>query len=258
MEPMNSITTGCRIQTGPNRKYWKHFGVLEIDARVVATMKDGTADRWREAAPAGARFVPVVALSDFGAESTARWRRAMQIAARLGAETVLLHTSARFRPTAANRKALVRFISAERPAGIAVAWWADGLWEGQPEDRDALCAEADILPAIDPLGLDDDEEPPPGERIYWRLMGRKGLVPRYTDYEITTLVDLIAERTAGHVIFTTPTMLPDARRFAGFAKAFGGGFDDIDDDLDDGEDDLDAGGDDAPRPGALDDEPGDD
>lgn len=253
MEPMNSITTGCRIQTGPNRKYWKHFGVLEIDARVVATMKDGTADRWRKEAPDGALFVPVVALSDFGADSVARWRRAMAVAARLGAETVLLHTSARFRPTVANRKALVRFMAAERPEDIAVAWWADGLWEGQPEDRDALCAEAGLLPAIDPLSLDDDEEPPPGERIYWRLMGRKGLVPRYTDYEITTLADLVADRTAGHVIFTAPTMLPDARRFAGFVKAFAGAFEELDDD----DDDLDEDADDL-ESDALDDEPADD
>lgn len=240
MEPMNSISTACRIQTGPNRKYWKHFGALEIDARVVATMKDGTADRWRSEAPAGAAFVPVVSLAGFGAEAVARWRRAMHLAGLLGADTALLHTTAAFRPTASNRKALSRFIGAERPDGLTVAWWADGLWEGQPEDRDALCAEAGILAAIDPLGLDDDEEPPPGERIYWRLMGRKGLVPRYTDYEITTLLDLVAERAAGHVVFTAPHMLPDARRFAGFVKAFAGATGEDDDASDDATDDLDA------------------
>jgi len=222
MEPMNSITTGCRIQTGPNRKYWKHFGVLEIDARVVATMKDGTAERWRSEAPEGARFVPVVAMPTFDAAGAERWRRAMHVAAALRADTVLLHTPAGFRPTAANRAGLARFIADERPDGITVAWWADGLWESQPDDRDALCAEVGMVPAIDPLSLDEGDAPPEGARIYWRLMGRKGLAPRYTDYEITTLLDLVGERASGHVVFTTPSMLPDARRFAGFVKAFAG------------------------------------
>lgn len=232
MEPMNSITTGCRIQTGPNRKYWKHFGALEVDARVVSTMKDATAVRWRAEAPDAARFVPVISVAAFDAAGLERWRRGVALAALLEADTVLLHTTAGFRPTAANRKALVRFIGAERPDGVTVAWWADGLWESQPEDRDALCAEADIVPAVDPLGLDEDEAPPDGQRIYWRLLGRKGLATRYTDYEITTLLDLAAERAAGYVFFTAPDMLPDARRFSGFLGAFTDESDDLDD-LDD-------------------------
>lgn len=239
MEPMNSISTGCRIQTGPNRKYWKNFGAFEVPARVVDTVKDATAERWRAEAPAGARFVPVIALPAFDAGGVERWQRAMALAAILDADTALLHTPAGFRPTGENRARLRRFVEQQRPDGLTIAWWADGLWESQPEDRDALCEKAGLLPAIDPLGLDEDEEPPPGPQIYWRLMGRKGLAPRYTDYEITTLLDLIGEREAGYVVFTAPTMLADARRFSGMARAFADAVDPDGDDGDEGPDDHD-------------------
>lgn len=223
MEPMNTVRSGCRIQTGPDKKYWTDFGAYELDARLVSTIKPATARRWREEAPDEARFVPVAptAVADFDAAALDTWARVVDLAGHLASDTILLHTPAGFRPTAANRARLIDFAAKHRPEGVTLAWWADGLWESQPEDRDALCAEAGLIPAVDPLGLDEDEAPPEGPHIYWRLMGRKGLAPRYTDHEVSTLLDLVSERESGYVFFTAPTMLVDARRFASFARAFG-------------------------------------
>lgn len=221
MSDNRTVRVGCLGYTGRRRSYWKALRALEIGAEQVETVKAGTLARWRDEAPANARFIPVVppalAASGFGEAGLPAWQRAVEVAEALGADTVLLTTPASFRPTAANRARLTAFFKAHRPEGLRVAWWAEGLWESQPEDRDETCVAAGIHPAIDPLGLDDDEEPPEGGWVYWRLMGRKGLAPRYTDYEIDTLLDLLMEHDEGYVIFTAPTMFTDARRLAQLA-----------------------------------------
>lgn len=221
MRAMNDVRIGCRIQTGPDKKYWKNFRALEIDPRVVSTIRSSTARRWRSEAPEDAMFVPVAPMevTRFDAAGLEVWKRVAELAGILASPTIVLRTPASFRPTSTNRSRLRSFVAEHRPDGVELAWWADGLWESQPDDRDALCAEVGITPVVDPLGGDDEDEgPPEGERIYWRLMGRKGLAPRYTDYELETLLDLVAERRVGYVFFSAPTMLPDARRFAGLKR----------------------------------------
>lgn len=248
MPPMNTLHVGCATQTGPQSRYWKQFNAFEIEPRVVATMKPKAAARWRASAPPGAVFVPTVppalAAGYFTGDGLATWKRALDLADALEARTVLLHTAASFRPTRDNRERLIDFVGSHRPEGLAIAWWAEGLWESQPEDRAAVCEAAGIIPAVDPLGQDDEDEEatlPEGDVIYWRLMGRKGLTGRYTDFEIDTLLALAEERRAGHVIFTTPTMFGEARRFASLlrlARADGEGAI-ADEDDDDGEDEGD-------------------
>lgn len=249
MPPMKTLYVGCAVQTGPQRKYWKHFGALEVEARIVETMKASTAARWRAEAPPHASFVPVVppalAAAHFAGDALAVWKRTLAISDALGAHTVLLHTPSSFRPTRDNRERLVDFIGSHRPEGLTVAWWAEGLWESQPEDRDAVCAAAGIVPAVDPLGLDDEDEDaelPGGDVVYWRLMGRKGLTGRYTDFEVDTLLALAGERAGGHIMFTTPPMIGEARRFASLLRFAQAGDDDgFDDEDGDDEDDDDHG-----------------
>lgn len=217
---MNTLHVGCAVQTGPHRKYWKDFDALEVEARIVATIKPATAARWRAEAPDRATFVPVtppeLAAGHFTGSALDAWTRTLAVAEALAARTVLLHTSSAFRPTADNARRLAAFVAEHRPEGLTVAWWAEGLWEGAAEMRAALCAEAGLVAAVDPLGFDeDDDEPlPEGARVYWRLMGRKGLSSRYTDFELDTLLALADEREGGHIVFTAPTMHGDARRFA--------------------------------------------
>ncbi len=247
MLPMKTLQVGCAVQTGPRRKYWKDFDALEVDARIVSTIKSSTAARWRAEAPAHATFVPVtppaLAAGRFTGPALDAWTRTLAVAEALGAGTVLLHTPSAFRPTADNAARLAAFVAEHRPEGIDIAWWAEGLWEGVPDMRAALCAKAGLIAAVDPLGHDeDDDEPlPEGARIYWRLMGRKGLSSRYTDFEIDTLLALADERESGHIVFTAPTMHGDAKRFSRTLRMMrgdeGGAFDE-DGDRDDDDDEV--------------------
>ena len=82
---------------------------------------------------------------------------------------------------------------AHRPASIQCAWWAEGLWESDPESTDALCTETGLVRVVDPLGLDDDAELPSGSVAYWRLMGRRGMTGRFTDYEMEQLADMVLQ-----------------------------------------------------------------
>lgn len=105
-------------------------------------------------------------------------------------------------------------MAAHGASGPRVAWWAEGLWEGQPDELMAVCDEANMLPVVDPLGLDDDEELPGGKEFYWRILGRRGLRGGFSDYQLELLVESCLQRETGSIFFSAPDMFNDARRFA--------------------------------------------
>lgn len=218
---MDTLHVGCAGFVGPRDRYWRFLDAWELGEKEERTTLK-TMGRWRGSAPERARFVPRVCASVAdagfdGEEAEAGWARTLACAERLGASTLLLRTGSHFRPTAEHRAAMYDFFNAEGrlPAGLQVAWWAEGLWAY--DDHLELCAALQLTPAIDPLGLEDDEAPPAGAAIYWRLMGRKGLSGSFSDYDLDVLMGHLEGRTRGYVVFTTPQMMRDARRFAALA-----------------------------------------
>ncbi|MCA9528397.1 MAG: DUF72 domain-containing protein [Myxococcales bacterium] len=239
---------------GPHARYFGELPVLELPP--LDHVRLGTFTRWRKEVPAEARFVPrvpdAVALAGFvGDEAAAGWERTRAIASRLRAELVLLRTPSTFRPTAENRAAMKAFFADRAGDPFQVAWWADGLWESQPEARDEVADAAGLIPVVDPLALDDDEPLPAGAQFYWRLLGRLGLSGRYSDHDLYKLLELAQGRDSGVIVFTSARMRPDALRFHGMVAAGGAElavagddpFDDFEDD--EGEDDDEAFDDDS-------------
>lgn len=220
MRAMDWIRVGCAGFRGSPAKYWAQgLDVRELTP-AESHARPRTLRRWREAAPPAARFVPTadpaLARARFaGEEARASWARTLQAVEHLEADTVLLPTPADFRPTRENRAALLAFARSARPSGLRLAWRAEGLWETQPEDRDALCAEGDLIPVVDPLHVDEEagETLPPGEHVYWRLLGGPGMGVRFSDDDLDRLLAACAGRAGGYVIFGAPQMLRDARRF---------------------------------------------
>lgn len=215
MDNTPNIRVACQGFRGPKAKYFETLGAYEMQER--AAPRRDTLRRWRREVPEDACFiVPVpaaVVTAGFAGEAAeAAWDEAARAAELLGADTFLLRTPGSFRPTAANRAALISFFEG-RSAGRRIAWWAEGLWESQPEDRDAVCAAAGLTPVVDPLQLDDDEPLPGGDFFYWRLMGGHGM-GRFSDYDIDTVMSHAAERHNGVIVFTHPRMRPDALRMA--------------------------------------------
>ena len=217
------IHVGCVGFDGPLGLYFNSVNARELGPKLL-TARPETLKKWRAKSPPGARFVPwvdeAVANAHFrGPDAEAGWARLLEAAAILESDTVLLRTAASFRPTAENKRAMLDFFTAERRGALQVAWWAEGLWEGAPEERDAMCQAAGLLPAVDPLALDEDEAAPPGPHFYWRVLGRRGGGGRLSDYDLDTLLDLCGERVAGYVMFGAQSLWSDARRFALLAGA---------------------------------------
>lgn len=254
---MESLYVGCLGHRGGLDAYFRDFNVMELGPE-VCDMRPGTLTRWREAAPAEVQFVPPVApglveAGFAGQAAEAAWKATLDYVERLGAGTVLLRTPARFRPTRQNRDALVAFFEGRLPAGLTVAWRADGLWEGQPDARDEICTALGFLPVVDPLRVDEEAEQPlpPGARFYWRIMGGQGMQGRLSDHDLDTLLELCADRQAGHVVFTAPQMRGEARRFAQLARATL--LEDEDEALDEDQDDEEPDDDEAGAADRLDD-----
>jgi uncharacterized protein YecE (DUF72 family) len=216
---MTRIRIACAGYRGHLSAYWRDLDALEMSDD-QSRAKAATHARWREAAPKDVRFVPrlpaEIALTDFhGPVAEAWWTRCLQVVERLGADTVLFRTGPDFRPTAENRRALVSFFGPRRRAGLSVAWRAEGLWDGQPEDRNGVCVEAGLVPVVDPLGIDPDDrdaELPAGEHVYWRLLGRPGGGTRFSESDLQDVLALLADRTSGYVVFGAGWMTGDARR----------------------------------------------
>ncbi len=210
------LRVACPGFRGPKARYFERLAAWELTPTEM-NAKPGTCRRWAEERPQGTAYVPrlddsLLAAGFAGEAAEAAWAAAVERAEWLQADTVLLRTPASFRPTPANRAALVQFFKGR--AGPQVAWWAEGLWAGAPEETYALAAEAGLIPVVDPLSLDDDEPLPEGDVIYWRLRGSLGMQGRFSDYDLDRLTEAVAGRRAGYVVFAAPEMWRDATRFA--------------------------------------------
>ena len=108
----------------------------------------------------------------------------------------------------------MKFVNTHQVEEQRIAWLAEGLWESQPDDVKGICADTGMIQVSDPLGLEDLDDLPRGTSIYWRLLGRRGLRSGFSDYELENLLELVMSRDDGHISFSSPGMLAEAKRFA--------------------------------------------
>lgn len=202
-----SIQVACAFD-GPLSLYWEQgFAAREI----AGVRNPKTLSRWRKLKPEGATLVITVRMPQFNAATLPELEAARQSAAKLGSKTILLMTPASFRPTQENIAGMIAFFKAHA-GDLRICWWPEGLWSTQEEARDEICAATGLVPAIDPLALEPDEEPPEGEFFYWRIMGSRGLSGRLSDFELDNLLEL-TEGREGIIAFTSEGMHRDAKSF---------------------------------------------
>ena len=213
---LTSPSVACVTDRGVSEGYWKRFRCYEMSHSDLRA-KPSALRKWRETAPEGAEFIarldPQVALDLFQGDRAEELLRHAQLRCEaLGASALLLHTPATFRPSREHIDALRAFANRfDRPCPIA--WRADGLWE-ESDTYFELCAELELIPVIDPLMWDEDEELPQGQRYYWRVLGGQGLTPRVSDFDLDRLLDLCEQTEAeGWVVFSSPRMEREAKRF---------------------------------------------
>jgi uncharacterized protein YecE (DUF72 family) len=138
-------------------------------------------------------------------ENLGLWKRAMDFAEGVGAQTLVLKTPASFSPTKGNTEALCGFFAAVDRAGRQLVWEPSGIWE--PRSAASFAGSLDVIVAVDPLR----DEPPQGETAYFRLGPFAAMGTRLGTYDLERLADAAAPFETVTYVFETLRALDDAR-----------------------------------------------
>ena len=221
------VKIGCAQNTVGGKAYWADFGAFELPDLSARRVKQKTLETYHSDAPAASEFIitlPSVAFEDefAGARFESAWSSTVQACVATAAHTILLRTPPNYRPTAARKERLLRFVDSARSDELRFAWAPGGLWLDDLDEVFELSQRGDMVAVMDPLG-DDEMHPLIAEQevIYWRLMGRRGMTGGFSDYEFDLLLEVLSTGKRGHIIFSAPSMLGDARRFARLLRAQG-------------------------------------
>jgi uncharacterized protein YecE (DUF72 family) len=229
------VKVGCCGFPVGRRHYAARLPVVEVQQTFYQPPQLTTARRWRAEVPGGFEFTlkawqlitheassptyrrlkqpltPAVrAQAGFFKDTPLvqqAWETTREIAQALEARIILFQCPARFTPEPENRAALTRFFSSLDRGGFRCAWEPRGDW---PRELVAeLCAELNLLPALDPLA----STPFPGPWAYFRLHGRGGYRYVYTDQDLEALRANLTDREEAYVFFNNMSMWADACRF---------------------------------------------
>ena len=219
---------GCTTDRGIPKDYWKHFMVYEQSPHDLSA-KGSTLKKWRINAPDQKQFIARIdpqilthvdlLKADKGEEFNTLFKRCIVRPLALESSSLLLHTSAQFRPSADHEKRvieIIRMIREElnpRLPEFKIVWRADGLWEESDHYLD-LCKEHNLIPCIDPLMWSEDDPLPQNSHYYWRILGQRGLSVRLSDFDLDRLAEFSADmQCPGWVIFASPHLMPVAKKW---------------------------------------------
>jgi len=143
------------------------------------------------------------------------WERTLHCAQILGSRCILFQCPARFAPTREHKSNLRAFFGEPRrgtkaePGGElgTFIWEPRGEWK--PEEVKELCAELNLVHAVDPF----ERLPVTTGMGYFRLHGRTGYRYKYTEADLQALLDIARGFQPCYVLFNNISMLEDARRF---------------------------------------------
>lgn len=219
--------------------YFRRLDLLEVDATFFDPPREATLRRWRKEAPAAAAFsVPAWQLVTHEADTAgyerlatplppeargrvgsfrdteevrAAWRRTLEAAVALRAETVVFHTPPSFSTTDAHRDAMRRFLGevVGDPGELTLVWEPRGIWE--PEQAARFAEELGLIYACDPLQL--EVPPPPAERAYFRIHGLGLYRNKIDDDQLDLLAGFLEDTARAWVVFANTERYPDAQRF---------------------------------------------
>jgi uncharacterized protein YecE (DUF72 family) len=230
------ITIGCCGWAESQEKYYRDFGVIEVQETFYQPGRLEKYERWKAEAPAGFEFVvkawqlithepssptyrrlrtpPVAAArkNRHGSfrpteEVLAAWEVTQMIARTLGSSMILFQSPASFRPTLENRKSLRTFFRTIDRGAATLIWEPRDDWDSG--DVKHLCSTLDLVHCVDPFKA----RPLHGRIRYYRLHGRPGydLRYRYTMQDLRELLRTV-DRKRVYILFNNLSMLRDARR----------------------------------------------
>ena len=233
------IRVGCCGWREARVRYFESFPVVELQDPFYQMPAPSLAAKWRQSAPVDFTFClkawqlithtpasptyrrlkHAVSASERDLYGSFRpteqvrlaWERTAEIARVLRAAVVVFQCPASFDESAENLRNFRRFFEDVDREGRLLAWEPRGPW--RPEVVKGLCAEFDLLHAVDPFAGESLH----GETLYWRTHGGGNYRHVYTDEELAWLAEVARQAAAeGHgvyAMFNNMAMAKDARRF---------------------------------------------
>lgn len=230
-----AVNIGCCGFPVGREKYAARFQVVEVQDTFYQPPQPESARRWRLQAPSGFEFT-LKAWQLITHEATSptyrrlrrsltpeeprqagsfrdsplvrqTWEATREIARLLMARLILFQCPASFAPREENLAHLRRFFEEIEQEHFRLVWKPRGPW---PRELVAgLCRELDIIPALDPFAA----TPYPGLLAYFRLHGKGGYRYVYTDSDLESLKNMLADYQEAYVFFNNLSMWQDAGRF---------------------------------------------
>lgn len=209
------ITVGCAGFPVPATRYFKEFLFVEVQETHHALPGMGTIRRWRREAPKDFRFA-MLGPREIGQEGfrggkvvETALKTLLDVGKELDSKHAVFTSPPELTETRANKAAVKEFLGAVRTTFERVVWEAPPAWDA--DDAAALCIDAKVIPARDPLthGMLESSV------AYYRLPGQAGHKSRYEDPAIDKLADLAqgAKHTDVTYVFANVDMFADAKRF---------------------------------------------
>lgn len=227
----------CGFTIGRAR-YFKQFSVVEVQQTFYDPPPQATLAKWKSEAPADFSFAMKAwqVITHLGASPTYRrlvspftetqraeagafrltdtvlaaWDKTVECAQTLEATAILFQCPASFRETPENIAAMRAFFETiSRPPNVMLAWEPRGAWTDEVISR--LCESLSLVHAVDPF-VRPSLTP---QFIYWRLHGNRGAYARYSDSELRTIRQWLADLAdpPGYVLFNNIPRVRDIERF---------------------------------------------
>jgi uncharacterized protein YecE (DUF72 family) len=241
------VSIGCCGFPVSQGRYYRSFGIVELQSTFYRLPRQSTVERWREAAPSGFEFVvkawqvithpsssptwkrgkltlPKAKLSRYGylrptAENFEAFDRTLDACDILRARVCLIQCPPSFQPAPQNVRNLKRFLTKVDRRGLTIAWEPRGDWPAKTQLIRKLCNQLRLAHVVDLFRRDPASS---AGLVYCRLHGlgnrEVNYAYRYTDIDLKQLARkvLSLEKKGcqeAYVLFNNITMLEDAKRF---------------------------------------------
>lgn len=238
---------GCCGFAAAQRKYYREFGLVELQSTFYKLPMPKTAERWRSEAPqkfefavkawqaithpptsptwrkSGLKISPKQAdrygLLKPTKENLDAWHRTLEVCKILKARICVIQCPPQFGYSKANVRSLTAFMRKIDREGLRIGWEPRGDWKLHTDEVGRLCKELDMIHVVDILRRDPATV---NSLLYTRL---HGLGPRefnyryeYSESDLANLRDRlqILGRDGvkeAYVLFNNVSMLRDAKRF---------------------------------------------
>ena len=234
------IKVGCCGYPVSKKKYYENFNVIEIQKTFYSLPSVELVLKWKEEVPHDFEFtikawqlithepssptyrkakvsIPDAKKESYGSfkptdEVFKAWEETEKIARALEAKIVVFQCPASFKPTNDNKNNLIKFFNSLDRKKFIFAWEPRGKWTD--EEIKALCKELNLVDCVDPF----KRKATYGEIKYYRLHGKGGYRYKYSDEELSELLEFAKTDKPTYVMFNNVYMFDDALRFKALLK----------------------------------------